>query len=88
MSVTEKDVRYVANLANLQLSDEEVELYSKDLSRILDYMNLLNEVDTAGVEPLNHVIELGGRLRKDEAKEGRKHHQKQVHQTRKHGRPR
>lgn len=69
MSVTEKDVRYVANLAHLQLSDEEVEIYTKDLSRILDYMELLNEVDTTGVEPLDHVIELDSRLRKDEAKE-------------------
>lgn len=73
MSVTEKDVRYVANLANLQLSDEEVELYTKDLSRILEYMDLLNEVDTTGVEPLNHVIELKSRLRKDEAKDPLSH---------------
>ena len=73
MSVTEKDVRYVANLANLQLSDEEVEMYTNDLSRILDYMELLNEVDTTGVEPLDHVIELDSRLRKDEAKEPLSH---------------
>lgn len=73
MSVTEKDVRYVANLANLQLSQEEVEMYTNDLSRILDYMELLNEVDTTGVEPLDHVIELDSRLRKDEAKEPLSH---------------
>ncbi len=68
MSVSEKDVRYVANLAQLQLSEEEVTSLAGDMNKILGYMELLNEIDTSGVEPLEHVIELESRLRKDEAK--------------------
>lgn len=67
MSVTEKEVKYIANLTNLQLSKDELKSLTADLSRILDYMELLNEVDTTNVEPLNHVIEMNTRLRKDEA---------------------
>lgn len=68
MSVSEKEVRYVADLARLQLSDEEVKSLSGDMNKILGYMDLLNEVDTTNVEPLEHVIEMDSRLRKDEAK--------------------
>ena len=58
MSVTEKDVLYVANLARLQLSENEVHSLAKDMNNILDYMDLLNEIDTDHIEPLEHVIEL------------------------------
>ncbi|RNC83662.1 MAG: Asp-tRNA(Asn)/Glu-tRNA(Gln) amidotransferase subunit GatC [Balneola sp.] len=68
MSVTEKDVRYVANLARLQLSEEEVKSLAGDMNKILGYMELLNELDTTEVEPLEHVIEMESRLRKDETK--------------------
>ena len=57
MSVTEKDVLYVANLARLQLSENEVHSLAKDMNNILDYMDLLNELDTDHIEPLEHVIE-------------------------------
>lgn len=68
MSVTEKDVKYIANLARLQLNPEEVKAFAGDMNKILKYMDQLNEVDTENVEPLEHVIELESRLRKDEAK--------------------
>lgn len=68
MSVSEKEVRYVAGLARLQLSDEEVKSLSGDMNKILGYMDQLSEVDTTNVEPLEHVIEMDSRLRKDEAK--------------------
>ena len=68
MSVSEKEVRYVADLARLQLSEEEVQSLSKDMNDILGYMDLLNELDTSEVEPLEHVIELNSRLREDVAK--------------------
>lgn len=69
MSVTEKEVQYIANLARLQLDNKEVKSFSDDMNKILGYMDLLNEVDTENVEPLEHVIDLESRLRKDEAKE-------------------
>jgi len=73
MSVTEKDVKYIANLARLQLSKEEVTSLAGDMNKILGHMELLNELDTTDVEPLEHVIDLESRLRKDEAKEPLSH---------------
>lgn len=68
MSVTKDDVRYVANLARLQLTDEEAEGLVNDMNKILDYMADLEEVDTSDVEPLEHVTDLEYRFREDEAK--------------------
>jgi aspartyl-tRNA(Asn)/glutamyl-tRNA(Gln) amidotransferase subunit C len=73
MSVTEKDVKYIANLARLQLNEEEAKAFAGDMNKILKYMDQLNEVDTESVKPLEHVIELDSRLRKDEAKEPLSH---------------
>jgi len=73
MSVTKKDVDYVADLARLQLTEEESESLVNDLNQILDYINTLKEVDTSDVEPLEHVIELEYRLRDDTAKEPLSH---------------
>lgn len=73
MSVTKKDVDYVADLARLQLDEEERESLVQDMNQILDYMTTLEEVDTSDVEPLEHVIELEYRLRDDKAKEPLSH---------------
>ena len=73
MSVTKKDVDYVADLARLQLDDDERESLASDMSQILDYMTTLEEVDTSDVEPLEHVIDLEYRLRDDDAKEPLSH---------------
>ena len=73
MSVTKKDVDYVADLARLQLSDEETESLVSDMNQILDYMTTLEELDTSDVEPLEHVIDLEYRLRNDKAKEPLSH---------------
>ncbi len=73
MSVSEKDVQYIANLARLQVTNEEAKMYAKDMNSILEYMEQLNEVDTSNVEPLNHVIDLESRFREDEAKEPLSH---------------
>ncbi|WP_018128206.1 Asp-tRNA(Asn)/Glu-tRNA(Gln) amidotransferase subunit GatC [Balneola vulgaris] len=73
MSVSEKDVHYIANLARLQVTDEEAQSYAKDMSNILEYMEQLNEVNTDNVAPLEHVIDLDSRFRKDEAKEPLSH---------------
>ena len=55
MKVTEKDVAYVADLANLELSDQERERMLRDLNAILDYMDRLNELDTSNVEPMAQI---------------------------------
>ena len=56
MALSEKDVRYVAELANLELSEEEVKKFLPQLDSILEYMQKLNELDTSRVEPMAQVI--------------------------------
>ncbi|MDZ7758178.1 Asp-tRNA(Asn)/Glu-tRNA(Gln) amidotransferase subunit GatC [Rhodohalobacter sp.] len=74
MSVTKDDVYYVANLARLQLDDNEAEGLQKDMNNILGYIETLNELDTSDVEPLEHVTEvISTDFRKDEAKEPLSH---------------
>ena len=67
--LTSEDVRNVAHLARLQLSDEEVERFTQQLGEILAYVDQLNEVDTEGVEPMAHAIELSNVLRADEPRD-------------------
>jgi aspartyl-tRNA(Asn)/glutamyl-tRNA(Gln) amidotransferase subunit C len=55
MKVSEKDVAYVAELANLELTAEEQDRMVRDLNSILEYMGRLKELDTSGVEPMAQV---------------------------------
>jgi aspartyl-tRNA(Asn)/glutamyl-tRNA(Gln) amidotransferase subunit C len=56
MKISREDVLKVATLANLELSDAEVDTYRGHLDDILTYIDKLNEVDTSGVEPLTQVV--------------------------------
>jgi aspartyl-tRNA(Asn)/glutamyl-tRNA(Gln) amidotransferase subunit C len=56
VKITEKEVRYVAGLANLKLTDEEIVRLGRDLDGILEHMDQLNLVDTNGVEPMAQVL--------------------------------
>jgi aspartyl-tRNA(Asn)/glutamyl-tRNA(Gln) amidotransferase subunit C len=67
MKVTDKDVAYVADLANLELSGEERGGMLRDLNSILDYIERLDELDTANVEPMAQVSDRYG---VDESKQG------------------
>jgi len=60
VKVSEKDVAYVADLANLELSSDERSAMVRDLNSILDYMDLLNELDTSNVEPMAQVSDRYG----------------------------
>ena len=55
MSLTRDQVRHVAKLANLPLTEKEEEKYTKQLSKILEYIDQLNSVDTSKVEPTFNV---------------------------------
>ncbi|HLW77174.1 MAG TPA: Asp-tRNA(Asn)/Glu-tRNA(Gln) amidotransferase subunit GatC [Bryobacteraceae bacterium] len=68
MKLSEDDVRRVAALANLALSDTEIQKMTRDLEGILTHIDKLNELDTSGVEPMAQVsIESGeDALREDE----------------------
>ena len=59
-------VLHLARLARLELSDEEVERMSSELSSILDHVEKINELDLEGVAPTSHVVELENVLRPDE----------------------
>jgi aspartyl-tRNA(Asn)/glutamyl-tRNA(Gln) amidotransferase subunit C len=59
-------VEKVAELARLKLSDDELTMYIDQLSRVLDYVTQLNEVDVSNVEPMVHAFELENVLRPDE----------------------
>jgi aspartyl-tRNA(Asn)/glutamyl-tRNA(Gln) amidotransferase subunit C len=60
MRVTEKDVDYVADLANLELSEQERKGMLRDLNSILDYVERLNELDTSNVPPMAQVSDRYG----------------------------
>ncbi len=62
------DIEKVARLARLELSDKEKEKFGIHLDQILTYMEQLNRVDTAGVEPTSHAISVENVLREDETR--------------------
>ena len=65
MSLSTDQVRHVAQLARLSLTEEEVVLYANQLSRILEYMTVLNELDTSDVEATAQVTGLQNVQRED-----------------------
>ncbi len=67
MKVTDKDVVYVADLANLELSAEERSRMVRDLNSILGYIERLNELDTSSIEPMAQVSDRYG---VDESRQG------------------
>ena len=69
MSVTRKDVEYIAELARLKFKDEELEMFTHQLNEILSYVDKLNQLDTENVEPLSHPVENINVFRNDELKQ-------------------
>ena len=65
-----EEVRHVAKLAKLELGANEIEKFQKQLSEILDYVAILNEVETGKVEPTSQVTGLENVFRKDKAEKG------------------
>ncbi|MNH78652.1 Aspartyl/glutamyl-tRNA(Asn/Gln) amidotransferase subunit C [compost metagenome] len=69
MSIQAKDVEHVARLARLNLTQEEKETFTEQLSAILQYAEKLNELNTDGVEATTHVLHLSNVMREDVVKE-------------------
>ena len=69
MKITRDDVIKVAELARLEFREEELEKFTEQLGNILKYIGKLNELDTKGVEPTSHVLDLATPLREDTVKE-------------------
>lgn len=69
MSVNNKQVEQIAKLARLKFDENEIENLTKDMNKILDYMDQLNELDTDNIEPLSHPLDLSNVMREDKLKE-------------------
>lgn len=65
MKISKEMVKHIAMLSRLEFQENEIELYGEQLSRILDYVDKLNEVNTEGVEPTSHVLSLDNVFRED-----------------------
>jgi aspartyl-tRNA(Asn)/glutamyl-tRNA(Gln) amidotransferase subunit C len=70
MSVPEFDVRYVATLARLQLTDEETRTFQNQLGDVLAFVEKLKKVDVTGVEPTAHTSDVFNVFREDEVRPG------------------
>ncbi|MDG5785949.1 Asp-tRNA(Asn)/Glu-tRNA(Gln) amidotransferase subunit GatC [Evansella sp. AB-P1] len=66
--ISKEQVKHVANLARLEFSEKEIELFAKQLDDIISYAEQLNELDTENVEPTSHVLDVKNVLREDEVK--------------------
>lgn len=66
--ITQEEVKHIAKLARLGLTEKEIEKFQNELSPILDYIEKLNEVDTANIEPTSHSIKVENVMREDQVK--------------------
>lgn len=69
MSLTPEQIKKIGHLARLNLTAEDIELYTPQLSNILNFIAHMDEVDTSQVEPLAHPLDLSQRLRPDQISE-------------------
>lgn len=65
MKISKEMVKHIALLSRLQLHEKEIETYQEQLSRIIDYVEKLNEVNTSEIEPTSHVLALNNVFRED-----------------------
>ncbi|AHN23399.1 Asp-tRNA(Asn)/Glu-tRNA(Gln) amidotransferase subunit GatC [Lysinibacillus sphaericus] len=68
--LTKEEVKHVANLARLAITEEEAEKFAEQLGKITDFAEQLNELDTTNVEPTTHVLPLVNVMREDVATKG------------------
>ena len=66
--ITNEDVKHAAKLARLELTEEEIDTYSKQLGSIIEYAAQINEVNTDGIEPMPHAIPIYNVYREDVVK--------------------
>ncbi len=70
MKITDEIMDYVGILAKLDLSEEEKQQAAGDMERMLDYVEMLNDLDTEEVEPMSHVFPVNNVFREDEVTNG------------------
>ena len=69
MVLDENTIEKIAHLSRLQINNEDVPLYARNLSNILDFVGQMNAIDTVAVEPMAHPLSVSQRLRTDEVTE-------------------
>ncbi len=69
MSLNRQDVENIAHLARLQVAETELDTYAAELSKILAFVEQMDAVDTSGIAPMAHPLDLTQRLRTDEVTE-------------------
>lgn len=69
MKITKEQVKYVANLARLNISEEEAQRLETEMADIITFADTLSGIDTEGIEPTNHAIRVENVLREDENRE-------------------
>lgn len=69
MKIEETDIINVAKLARLELSPDEKNEFSRQLNEIIQYVEKINELDTSGVEPADHIVEVSNVFRDDAVQE-------------------
>lgn len=71
--ISDETIEYVGILAKLELSKEEKEQAKKDMGKMLDYFDKLNELDTTGIEPMSHITKVQNVFREDVVTNGDEH---------------
>jgi aspartyl-tRNA(Asn)/glutamyl-tRNA(Gln) amidotransferase subunit C len=68
--IQEEQVKHVAHLARLAITEEEAQMFTEQLDKIITFAEQLNELDTTGVEPTTHVLDMKNVLREDKSAKG------------------
>lgn len=68
--ITLKEVKHVANLARLAITEEEAERFQEQLDAIIGFAEQLNELDTEAIEPTSHVLDMKNVMREDVPEKG------------------
>ena len=79
MALDKRDVENIAHLARLAISEEDIPAYAENLSNILTLVEQMSAVDTGGVEPMAHPLEMAQRLREDAVTEANQREHFQQH---------
>jgi aspartyl-tRNA(Asn)/glutamyl-tRNA(Gln) amidotransferase subunit C len=79
MALDKSDVENIAHLARLAISETDIPLYAENLSNILSLVEQMNAVDTSGVAPMAHPLEMAQRLREDVVTEENRREHLQAH---------
>ncbi len=66
MAISIEEVQHIAKLAKLTFTEQELQRFTKELNKILEYVEKLNELDTSDVEPLSHTTDIHNVMRSDE----------------------